>query len=339
MFPKAKECFIVAEISANHGGDFERAIAMIREAKRCGANAVKFQAYTPDTITIDIDNEYFKVEHSKWGGQSLYELYKKAYTPWNWFKELKRTADELDILFFATAFDKTSVDFLEDLDVPVHKISSFELVDLPLVEYTAKTKKPLILSTGMGSVFEITEAVDTARKAGSSDVILLKCVSSYPAKPEEMNLKTIPHMRDLFKCEVGLSDHTLGIAASIAAVSLGACIIEKHLTLSREIETPDGFFSVDPCEFKELVENIRTIEKALGNIHYGVTSEEEKNRVFRRSLFAVEDIKKGKEFTEENVKSIRPFYGLSPKRLKDIIGRKAKVDIKKGMPFKEDFIG
>jgi len=331
-------CFIIAEISANHGQNFDRAVALIKKAKQCGADAVKFQAYTPDTLTINVDNKYFQIKHPHWGGQTLYELYKKAYTPWEWFEELKRTADDLGIIFFCTAFDKTAVDLLEEIDVPIHKIASFELVELPLIEYAAKTKKPLIMSTGMASIPEIEEAVDIAKKAGAKDIILLKCGSSYPARPEDMNLKTIPHMKKKFDCPIGLSDHSLGIEVSIAAVVLGAAVIEKHFTLSRKVKTPDSFFSIEPQELKELVENIRIVEKALGRVHYGLTEEEEKSKVFRRSLFAVKDINKGEIFTEENLKSIRPANGLSPKYRTAILGKAAKKNIKRGTPLNWDLV-
>ncbi|MEM5875593.1 MAG: pseudaminic acid synthase [Candidatus Aenigmatarchaeota archaeon] len=333
-FKKLKNCFIVAEISANHGQNFNRAIALIKKAKECGVDAVKFQCYTPDTLTINCDNEYFRIKHPKWGGQTLYQLYKKAYTPWDWFKKLKKVAEDLGLIFFATAFDKTAVDFLEELEVPIHKIASFELVDLPLIEYIAKTKKPLILSTGMATLKEIKEAVEVAKNAGAKDIILLKCVSSYPAKYEEMNLKTIPDMQKRFKLPVGLSDHTLGIATSIAAVCLGAKLIEKHFCLSRKIETPDSFFSLEPQELKMLVENIRNAEKSLGEVHYGLTEDEKKSRVFRRSLFVVKDIKKGEVFTEYNVRSIRPAYGIHPKNYNKILGKQAKMNIKRGSPLK-----
>jgi len=330
--------FIIAEVSSNHGQDFNRAVEMIQIAKECGADAVKFQCYTPDTITLDCDNKYFQVNHPKWGGQTLYQLYKKACTPWEWFPELKEIAKEQNILFFATAFDKSSVDFLEKLDVPIHKIASFELVDLSLIEYTAKTKKPLIISTGMGTKEEIQEAVDTARKASAEDVTLLKCVSSYPAKPEEMNLQTITDMKKRFGCRIGLSDHTLGIGVSIAAVVLGARVIERHFTLSKEMKTPDSFFSIEPNELKALVDNIRIVGKSLGKVHYGLTEKEKESKVFRRSLFAVKDIKKGEKFTEENVRSIRPGYGIKPKYLNNILGKVAKEDVKKGTPLNWDLI-
>jgi pseudaminic acid synthase len=335
-FISNKNVFIVAEVSANHGQNFARAVAMIRKAQECGADAVKFQAYTPDTLTINADNKYFQIKHPKWGGQTLYELYKKAYIPWDWLKKLKKIADGLGILFFATAFDKTSVDFLEELNVRLHKISSFELVDLPLIEYTAKTKKPLMLSTGMADVSEIREAVSVAKKAGAKEIILLKCVSNYPAKPEEMNLRAIPRMKKLFNCPVGLSDHSLGIAASVCAAVLGADVIEKHFTLSRKFKTADNFFSIEPQELKELVENIRIAKKAIGEVRYKLTEDEKKSRVYRRSLFIVEDVKKGQVFSSENVKSIRPAYGLKPKHISAILGRKAKRDIKKGTPLRWD---
>lgn len=329
---KDQPLFVVAEISANHGQNFKRAVALIKKAKECGADAVKFQTYTPDTLTIDANNKYFKIKHPQWGGQTLYQLYKKAYTPWKWFKELKKISDDLGIVFFSTAFDKTAVDFLEELKVPLHKIASYELVDLPLIEHIAKTRKTLILSTGMATRLEIEEAINTARSAGAKDIILLKCVSTYPANPEEMNLKTIPDMEKWFGLPVGLSDHTLGIGVSIAAASLGARVIEKHFTLSRKIKTADSFFSIEPQELKELVYNLRIVEKALGKVYYGLTKEEEKSRVYRRSLFVVKDMKKGEIFTEKNTRIIRPAAGLRPKYLREILGKRAKKDIKRGTP-------
>lgn len=330
--------FIVAELSANHLKDFNLAKKIIKAAKRSGANAIKLQAYKPETMTVDCGNKYFKIRHPQWGGQTLYELYKNACTPWVWFKRLKKISDDLGILFFSTAFDKTSLDFLEELNVPMHKIASFELVDLPLIECAAKTGKPLILSTGMACLAEIKEAVDTARNAGAKELILLKCVSSYPAKPEEMNLKTIPDLQRRFRCPVGLSDHSLGIGVSITAVSLGACIIEKHFALSRKVKTPDSFFSLEPNELKMLVENIRIAERSMGEVRYGLTQEEKKSRIFRRSIFVIRDIKKGEVFTEEKINSIRPSCGLKPKYLKRALGKKAKIDIKRGTPLVWDMI-
>jgi len=330
--------FIIAEVSANHGQDYNRAVEMIKSAKECGADAVKFQCYTPETMTIDCDNKYFKIKHSKWEGQTLYQLYKKAYTPWNWFKKLKRIADDLGILFFATSFDKTSVDFLEGLNILIHKIASFELVDLPLIEYVAKTKKALILSTGMATLNEIKEAVNIATKSGAKDTALLRCVSDYPAKYEDMNLRTIADMENLFNLPVGLSDHTLGIAISIAGVCLGARIIEKHFTLSRKLKTPDSFFSIEPQELKELIKNIRAVEVSLGKVHYGSTNKESKSKVFRRSLFVVKDIKKGEMLSEDNIVSIRPGYGLKPKYIYKVIGKKIRKDMKAGTPLTSELI-
>ena len=334
---KSPSCTIVAEISANHGQSLKRAIAMIRQAKACGVDAVKFQAYTPDTLTLDVNNKYFRIKHPRWGGQTLYELYLQAYTPWKWFKKLKKVAVDEGLLFFSTAFDKTSVDFLEELNVPVHKIASFELVDLPLIEYIAKTKKPLILSTGMSTITEIREAVVTAKVSGAQEIMLLKCVSSYPARAEEMNLRTIPDMERRFKCVIGFSDHTLEFGASLAALVQGARLVEKHFTLSRKLETPDSFFSLEPHELGRFVDNMRIAEKSLGRIRYGATKDEKKNLSFRRSLFVVKDIKKGDFFSQDNVKSIRPGSGLAPKFLNDIIGKKAKAFLSRGTPLKKEY--
>ena len=327
-----KSVFIAAEISANHGQKLSRAIKMIRAAKACGADAVKFQTYTPDTMTIDVRNKHFTIVHPKWGGQTLYQLYQKAFTPWNWFKKLKQVASDEGIAFFSTAFDRTSVDFLEDLGVFCHKIASFELVDIPLIEYMAKTRKPLILSTGMATLREIGEAVTAAKKAGASDITLLKCVSSYPAESKQMNLRSIQDMQKKFKLPVGLSDHTLGIAPSIAAVSLGATFIEKHFTLSRSVKTPDSFFSIEPSELKDLVHNVRLVEQSLGRVHYGLTRDEAKSLIFRRSLFVVRDMDAGEQFTSENVRSIRPSSGLMPKHLSSVLGRKATRRLTRGTP-------
>lgn len=332
VFLKAHRVFIIAEVSANHGQNFNRAVVMLRKANECGADAVKFQCYTPDALTINCDNKYFRIKHSTWRGQTLYQLYQKAYTPWKWFKKLKRIADDLGIIFFATAFDRASVDFLEELNVPFHKISSFEFIDLPLIEYVSKTKKPLILSAGMATLPEIKEAIDTARKAGAKEAILLKCVSSYPARPDQMNLRTIPDLKKRFRVSVGLSDHTSGIGVSVAAVSLGAQVIEKHFTLSKKIETPDGFFSIEPRELRLLVENVRVVERSLGKVQYGVTPNENKSRILRRSLFAVEDIKAGEFFTEKNIRSIRPGYGMPPKLYQQLMSNRASQDISRGTP-------
>jgi pseudaminic acid synthase len=333
-FKNLERCFLIAEVSANHGQDFKKAVEMIRVAKQCGADAVKFQTYTPDTITLKSDQPWFQINHSKWKGQSLYELYQKAYTPWEWFPKLKKAADDLGIIFFSAAFDKTAVDLLEDLNVPFHKVASFELNDLPLIEYMARTKKPIIMSTGMATISEIKDAVKTAEKAGAGEIVLLKCVSSYPAEPGDMNLKTIPDLKKRFGCTVGLSDHSLGPTAAIAAVCMGARVVEKHFILSKKIKTPDSFFSIDPAELKDLVSQVRTTEQMLGKVFYGLSAQEKDNRIFRRSLFAVKDINKGETLTEENVRSIRPAHGLSPKYFKDVLGKKAKADICYGSPLK-----
>jgi len=330
FFKKNSRCFIVAEVSANHAQDIKKAISMIRQAKRCGADAVKFQAYTPDTLTIDSNNRYFKIRHTKWKGQTLYKLYAKAATPWSWFKELKKVADSEGIIFFASAFDKKSVDLLEELDVPIHKITSFEIIDQPLIEYVAKTRKPLILSTGMATLREIKEALSAAK--ATKEVALLKCVSSYPASAEDMHLRTIEDMHSRFKVPIGISDHSLGTAVSVAAVALGAKIVEKHFTLSSRSKTPDSFFSITPDELKRLVADIRITEDALGKVSYGKNPNENINRIFRRSLFAVKDILKGELITESNVRSIRPSHGLKPEHYKKALGGRAKKKIKKGTP-------
>jgi pseudaminic acid synthase len=338
-FKPSSPCLIVAEISANHCQELRKAVEMVKRAKECGADIVKFQTYTPDTLTLNVKNKYFEVKHPKWKGQTLYQLYEKAYTPWSWFKKLKKVAEDSGLIFLSTAFDRTAVDFLEDLGVSIHKIASFELVDLPLIEYMAKTKKPIILSTGMANLSEIKEAVDTARGAGAKEIILLKCVSSYPARSEEMNLRTIPHMREMFGLPVGISDHTLGIGVSIAAVSLGAMMVEKHFTLSRKVKSPDSSFSLEPQEFKELASNIRIVEKAVGHVHYGPTKGEKEGKVFRRSLFVVRDIRKGEILSEENVRSIRPGFGLRPKYLKDVLGKRSRKSIRKGTPLDWEMFG
>ena len=326
--------YTVAEMSANHNQDFEQAVKILYAAKEAGADAVKFQTYTPDTLTIkSSDREYFRIgKGTLWKGKTLYELYSEAYMPWEWQPKLKKIADEIGIDIFSTAFDSTAVDFLEEMGVPVHKVASFEIVDIPLIEKMARTGKPLIISTGMATLSEIEEAVQAARKAGATQIALLKCTSAYPAPPEEMNLRTIPHLAEAFHVPVGLSDHTLGIAVPVAAVALGACMVEKHFTLSRDIPGPDSAFSLEPHEFKAMVKAIRTVEKALGKVRYEVGKREKASRVFRRSLFVVKDIKAGEVFTEENVRSIRPGYGLPPKFLKEVLGRQATCNLKAGTP-------
>lgn len=325
--------YIVAEMSASHHQDFDQAVQIIHAAKEAGADAIKVQTYTPDTITIDCRSEYFQIGPGTiWEGRNLYDLYGEAYTPWEWQPELMEIARDLGLDLFSTPFDPTAVDFLENMRVPAYKIASFELVDLPLIRKVAQTGKPIIMSTGMASLAEIDEAVRTVREAGSGQIALLKCTSAYPASPAEMNLRTIPHLAAAFGVPAGLSDHTLGIAVPVAAVALGACIVEKHLTLSRSIPGPDSAFSLEPQEFKDMVQAIRVTEQALGEVRYEVTEREAASRVFRRSLFAVKDIQAGELFTEENVRSIRPGNGLHPRYWDKILGRRASQDINRGTP-------
>jgi pseudaminic acid synthase len=311
---------------------------LIKKAKATGVDAVKFQVYTPDTITTNVDNKYFQIKHPEWGGQTLYQLYKKAYTPWEWLPKLKKVTEDLGMVFFASAFDKTSVDFLEELNVCMHKISSFELNDIPLIKYAAKTKKPLVLSTGISDKKEIEAAVVAARSAGAKDIILLRCVSSYPTAPENMRLSNIGDMCTTFSCLTGLSDHTLGTATSVAAVVLGAVFIEKHFTDTRKKKTPDSFFSMEPTEFKQLVDDVRIVEKAIGKVSYQLTKKQKESAVFKRSLFAVEDIAKGELITDENVRSIRPSHGMSPVCITDVIGSRAAQKIAKGTPITKGLI-
>ncbi len=325
--------YVIAEMSANHNQSFDVAVDIIKAAKEAGADAVKLQTYTPDTLTIDAETEHFRVgKGTIWEGRTLYELYGEAYTPWEWQPKLKNVADELGLDLFSTPFDDTAVDFLEDMDVPAHKIASFEIVDIPLLRKIAQTGKPIIMSTGMATLAEIDEAVTTIREAGGCELALLKCTSAYPAPPEKMNLQTIRHLSEAYSVPAGLSDHTLGVAVPLAAVSLGACVIEKHFTLSRNFSGPDSAFSLEPTEFKTMVEAVRVAEKAIGTVEYGTGDEEKASRVFRRSLFVVEDIAEGEVFTEKNVRSIRPGYGLHTRCLNDIIGRKALETIPKGTP-------
>jgi N-acetylneuraminate synthase len=330
--------YVIAEVSANHHRDFEQAVNIIRAAKDAGADAVKLQTYTPDTMTIDCDRPEFRISGTIWDGRKLYELYGEAYTPWEWQPRLQKIADDLGLDLFSSPFDSSAVDFLEKMNVPAHKLASFELTDIPLIEKMAHTGKPLIMSTGMATLEEIGEAVQTARQAGATQIALLKCTSGYPALPEEMNLRAIPELSRQFDVPVGLSDHTMNVAAPVAAVALGASIIEKHLTLSRSDPGPDSAFSLEPHEFKEMVEAVRVAEKALGEIHFGVSAKEASSRVFRRSLFVVWDVKRGETFTEENVRSIRPGHGLHTRHLKEILGQPATRDIERGSPLSWDMV-
>jgi pseudaminic acid synthase len=324
--------YIIAEMSANHNQDFDQAVRIIHAAKESGADAIKLQTYTPDTITLDSDREYFQIKGTIWEGRNLYDLYGDAYTPWDWQPKLKQIANDLGMDLFSSPFDSTAVDFLEKMDVPAYKIASFEIVDLPLLRYVAQTGKSIIMSTGMATLAEIDEAVYALREAGCEQLALLKCTSAYPTPPEETNLRTIPHLAEAFDVPVGLSDHTLGIAVPVAAVALGACIIEKHFTLSRDVPSPDSAFSLEPDEFKAMVDAVRVAEKALGRVNYDITEKEQVSRVFRRSLFVVRDMKAGDIFTEENVRSIRPGHGLHTRYLDEVVGQRATRDIERGTP-------
>lgn len=331
--------FIIAELSANHNHDFNIAVETIKAARGAGADAIKLQTYTPDTITIDCDNEYFKIKQGTiWDGKILYDLYREAYTPWDWQPRLKKIAEDIGLVCFSSPFDKTAVDFLEQMDVPAYKVASFEITDIPLIEYIASKGKPVIISTGIAMLQEIKEALDACRRMNNNQIALLKCTSSYPASLEQINLRTIPDMRKRFDVVVGLSDHTLGSSVSIAAVALGAEIIEKHFILDRNQGGPDASFSMEPKEFKQMVDAIREVERALGIINYELTDKDKKNREFSRSLFVVEDMKKGDVFTEKNIRSIRPGYGMKPKFLKDVVGKIAKKDISRGTPLDESLI-
>jgi pseudaminic acid synthase len=325
--------FVIAELSANHLQNFDNAVKLIKVAKEAGADAIKLQTYTPDTITIDCANKYFQIKQGTlWDGQTLYNLYKKAYTPWEWQPKLKKIAENEGLIFFSSVFDKTSVDFLENINVPAYKIASFEITDIPLIEYVASKAKPIIISTGIATLSDIEEAINTCKSMGNDQIALLKCVSAYPTPLKDVNLRTIPNLAETFKTVVGLSDHTLGVSVPIASVALGASIIEKHLTLDRSLGGPDAAFSLEPQEFKEMVKSIREVEKALGEVSYDLTDKMKKSRELSRSLFVVKDIKAGEVFTEENINSIRPGFGLHPKYLKDTLGKIAKHDIKKGTP-------
>lgn len=326
--------YIIAEMSTNHSGSLERALEIVREAKRCGADCVKIQTYTQDTLTIDCHNKYFKINNGMWKGENLYDLYGKAYTPWEWQSRLKAEADRVGIDFFSTPSDISAVDFLEELGVDLYKIASFEMVDIPLLRYVASKGKPVIVSTGMGTLEEMKEAVAAMKNNGCNQIALLKCCSAYPAISEDMNLLTIRDMKKRFEFPVGLSDHSMGYLGAVTAVALGANIIEKHFCLGRESENPDASFSMTPQEFKEMTDAIRQVEKAMGKVSYGISKQEESSRVFRRSIFVVNDIEKGECFSKDNIRVIRSGYGEKPKYYEDILGMKAEQSIKRGTPFR-----
>lgn len=332
--------FVIAEMSGNHNQSLERALAIVDAAAKAGAHALKLQTYTPDTMTLDIDDREFHIANpqSLWKGKSLYQLYQEAYTPWEWHAPIFARAREHGMLAFSTPFDETAVDFLETLDVPAYKIASFENTDIPLIRKVASSGKPMIVSTGMASASEIDELVTAARNAGCKDLVLLKCTSTYPSSPDNTHLRTIPHLRDLFACEVGLSDHTMGVGAAVAAVALGATVIEKHFTLRRADGGVDSTFSLEPEEMAALVVETERAWQALGNVHYGPTASELPSLAFRRSLYVVAPITAGQTLTPENVRAIRPGFGLSPKYTDIVMGMTAAQDIAAGTPLAWDLL-
>ncbi len=332
--------YVIAEMSANHGQDFNRAVDIVHAAKAAGADAIKLQTFTPDLHTLNHDSAHFRVGGGTlWDGRTLHDLYSEAYMPWEWQPRLQALANQIGIDLFSAPVDASSVDFLEGLDVPAYKIASFDLVDLELVRRAARTRRPLIMSTGMASLAEIAEAVSAASDAGATEIALLKCTSAYPAPPSEMNLRAIPYLAGMFGVPVGLSDHTTGIESAVAAVALGACIVEKHLTLSRELPGPDRAFSLEPAEFGQMVASIRTTEAALGSARYRLGAQEEASRSLRRSLFVVKDVRAGDILSAEHVRSIRPGHGLHPRHLHDVLGRRAARDVARGTPVTWDLLG
>lgn len=332
-------CFIIAELSANHNGSLDVAIETIKAAKRAGANAIKLQTYTPDTMTIDHDNSYFQInEGTLWDGKTLFELYSEAYTPWEWHEILFKVAEEEGLVFFSSPFDKTAVDFLEKFDIPAYKIASFEIQDIPLIKYAASKMKPIIMSTGIANKEDIQLAIDTCREVGNNEIILLKCTSSYPAPLELANLNTIKNMKKTFGVEVGFSDHTHGYLAPVVATTLGAKVIEKHFILDKSIGGPDSDFSLDEKQFTKMVNAVRDTEKLLGTVTYELTEKVKKNRKFARSLFVVEDVREDDKITERNVRSIRPGNGLHPKYYNKILGKKFNKDIPRGEPLNLNMI-
>ena len=330
--------FIIAELSANHNGDINVALESVRAAKRAGADAVKIQTYTPDTLTINCKNKYFKINHgTAWDGEYLYDLYKRAYTPWEWHEEIFNVANEEGIICFSSPFDNSAVDLLEKLNAPMYKIASFEIQDIPLISYTASKRKPIILSTGVAEIQDVELAIETCKKAGNHDITVLKCTSAYPADPKDANLLTIPDIKLRFGVKAGLSDHTMGFLAPVVATTLGATVIEKHFILDKKIGGPDAHFSLDENEFAKMVHSVRTAEIMMGKIDYEMDEKKKKSRQFSRSLFIVEDVKAGEKISRENVRSIRPGFGLHPKFLKNILGKVFIDDFTRGTPMSENF--
>lgn len=327
-----KQVYVIAEMSGNHAGDKNRAMEIVHAAKEAGADCIKIQTYTPDTMTIDSDKEYFQISSGTWNGENLYGLYKKACTPWEWQADIKAEAEKIGLDFLSTAFDSTSVDFLEKIGLEFYKIASFELTDIPLLKYVAKQKKPMIVSTGMATLAEISDAVDAIRGEGNEQLVLLKCSSDYPAVTKDMNLRTMVNMGNTFQVPIGLSDHSMGSVGAVAAVAMGARVIEKHFCISRKIENPDSSFSMEPAEFRQMVDDIRTVETAMGRVVYGPSENELQNLRFRRSIFCAQDIAAGEILTPENIRIVRPGFGLPPRYYDQILGKKASKPITKGTP-------
>ena len=336
---QSNETFIVAEMSANHNGNFDKAVEIIKSAKKSGADAIKIQTYTADTITLDCDNEYFQIKQGTiWDGTTLHKLYQEAFTPWEWQKDLKKIAEEEGLIFFSSPFDKTAVDFLEKMDVDCYKIASFEITDIPFIKYIASIGKPVIMATGIATLRDIDDAVNACKSVGNDQIILLKCTSAYPSPFEEVNLKTMANMKDTFGTLVGLSDHTMGTAVSIGAVALGATMVEKHFTLSRSDIGPDSSFSMEPTEFSEMAASIRILEKAIGKVTYDLTDKQKRSREHSRSLFITKDMQQGDLFSHENIRSVRPAYGLETKYIDDIIGKRCNRSLRKGTPMAMQYV-
>lgn len=339
MVGEGHPTFIVAEMSANHLMNYDRAVQIIHAAKEAGADAVKLQTYTPDTITLDCENQYFQITQGTiWDGTSLHKLYETAYTPWEWQPKLMKIANDLGMECFSSPFDPTAVDFMTQMQMPAYKIASFEINDIPLIRKIAKLHKPMIFATGVAYLEDIERALAVCKEEGNDQVVLLKCTSAYPSPYEDMNLKVIPNMAQVFECLTGLSDHSMGTAAAVASVALGGHMVEKHLTLSRADGGPDGAFSMEPAEFKKMVDDIRIVEKALGKVTYELTEKQKRSREDSRSLFVVRDMKEGEEFTPENVRSVRPAFGMHTMYYEEILGRKAKQDLAKGTPLDWKYI-